>query len=51
MPTEPEITEKGLAYKADRMLKPPVSMLGVPAIHKLAKDITIWEDKSCITIW
>jgi len=47
MPTEPEIAEKGLAYKANRMLKPPVSMLGIPAMHKLAKDITTWEDKSC----
>jgi hypothetical protein len=47
MPSELEIAEKGLAYKANRMLKPPVSMLGIPAMRKLAKDITSWEDKAC----
>jgi len=47
MPPELEIAEKGLAYKASRMLKPPVSMLGIPAMHKLAKDITNWEEKAC----
>jgi hypothetical protein len=47
MPSELEVAGKGLAYKAGRMLKPPVSMLGIPAIRKLAKEITTWEDKSC----
>ncbi len=47
MPTELEIAEKGLAYKAGRMLKPPVSMLGIPAMRKLAKEIVSWEDKDC----
>jgi hypothetical protein len=47
MPSELEVAEKGLAYKAGRMLKPPTSMLGIPAMRKLAKDITTWEDKTC----
>jgi hypothetical protein len=47
MPPELEVAGKGLAYKAGRMLKPPVSMLGIPAMRKLAKEITTWEDKSC----
>jgi hypothetical protein len=47
MPSELEVAEKGLAYKAGRMLKPPVSMLGIPAMRKLAKEITTWENKDC----
>ncbi|MDD5288876.1 MAG: BtrH N-terminal domain-containing protein [Dehalococcoidales bacterium] len=47
MPTELEIAENGFAYKASRMLKPPVSMFGIPAMRKLAKDIITWEDKAC----
>ena len=47
MPSELEVAEKGLAYKAGRMLKPPVSMLGIPAMRKLAKEITTWEDQDC----
>lgn len=47
MPSELEVAGKGLAYKAGRMLKPPVSMLGIPAIRKLAKEIATWEDKAC----
>ena len=47
MPSELEVAGKGLAYKAGRMLKPPVSMLGIPAMRKLAKEITTWEDKAC----
>ena len=47
MPPELEVAEKGLAYKASRMLKPPVSMFGIPAMRKLAKEIITWEDKDC----
>ena len=46
MPTDLEVAEKGLASKARRMLKPPVSMLGVPAIRKLAKEIVLWTDEA-----
>lgn len=47
MPPELKVAEKGLAYKAARMLKPPVSMFGIPAMRKLAKEIITWKDKSC----
>ncbi len=49
MPAELEIADKGFAYKARRMLKPPVSMFGIPAIRKLAKEIVFWADKDCFT--
>ncbi|MFC1938219.1 BtrH N-terminal domain-containing protein [Chloroflexota bacterium] len=47
MPSELEVAEKGLAHKAGRMLRPPVSMFGIPAMRKLAKEIITWEDKGC----
>lgn len=47
MPVELEIAEKGFAYKAGRMLKPPVSMFGIPAMRKLAREIVSWTDKDC----
>jgi hypothetical protein len=47
MPTELEIADKGLTYKARRMLKPPVSMVGIPAMRKLAKEIAFWANKDC----
>jgi len=49
MPTELEIANKGFSYKARRMLKPPVSMFGIPAIRKLVKEIVFWADKDCFT--
>ena len=39
--------EKGFARKASRMLRPPIGMLGVPAIQKLAREITSWTNKDC----
>jgi hypothetical protein len=47
MPTELEVADKGFAYKARRMLKPPVSMFGVPAMRKLAKEIVSWANRDC----
>ncbi|MGA8848283.1 MAG: BtrH N-terminal domain-containing protein [Dehalococcoidia bacterium] len=47
MSSELEVAEKGLVHKAGRMLKPPTSMLGIPAMRKLAQEITTWEDKAC----
>jgi hypothetical protein len=47
VPTELEVAEKGLAHKAGRMLKPPVSLLGIPAMRKLAKEIISWKDIDC----
>ena len=45
--TELELAEKGFAQKAQRMLKPPVSMFGIPAMRKLAKEISDWKDEPC----
>jgi hypothetical protein len=47
MPPEFEVAEKGLVHKAERMLRPPVSMFGIPAMRKLAREIINWEDKAC----
>jgi hypothetical protein len=47
MPTELEIADKGFTYKARRMLKPPVSMFGIPAMRKLAKEIVSWANTDC----
>jgi len=47
MPTELEIADKGFTNKAKRMLKPPVSMFGIPAMRKLAKEIIFWSDRDC----
>jgi len=47
MPTELEIADKGFTYKAGRMLKPPVSMFGIPAMRKLSKEIASWANADC----
>ena len=47
MPDELEVAAKGFAHKAHFMLKPPVSMFGIPAMRKLAKEIVSWSDKGC----
>jgi hypothetical protein len=47
LPSELEIADKGFTYKARRMLKPPVSMFGIPAMKKLEKEIVSWTDRDC----
>lgn len=47
IPTELEIADKAFSYKARRMLKPPVSMFGIPAMRKLAKEIVSWVNMDC----
>jgi len=32
---------------AEQMLKPPVKMFGIPAMRKLAKEITTWKSRDC----
>ncbi len=39
-----EVAEKGFTHKAERMLNPPVNMLGIPAMRKLAKEIIDWRE-------
>ena len=47
LPGDAKVSEKGLKHKAERMLKPSVSMLGIPAMRKLAGEIVSWQDKEC----
>jgi Butirosin biosynthesis protein H, N-terminal/Domain of unknown function (DUF4872) len=47
MPTELEVAERGFSHKGSRMLKPPVSMFGIPAMRKLAKEIVSWANQDC----
>jgi hypothetical protein len=47
LPSELEVAEKGLRYKAKKMLKPLVSMIGIPAMRKLAREIISWNSKEC----
>ena len=43
LPDEYEVARKGLIHKAHRMLKPPVTTIGIPAMKKLAEKITQWN--------
>ncbi len=45
LPSELEIAQKGLHYRANKMLKPPVRLFGIPAMRKLAKEIFTWQDR------
>lgn len=47
LPSELEVAERGLKHKAERMLNPPVNIVGIVAMRKLAKDITKWDNKEC----
>jgi hypothetical protein len=47
LPSELKVAQKGFAYKAGRMLRPPVKLFGIPAMHKLATDIVTWTDRGC----
>jgi hypothetical protein len=44
---ELELAERGFTHKAESMLKPPVNMFGIPAMHKLSKDIPTWDNEGC----
>lgn len=47
LPSELELAKKGFKFKAEQMLSPPVSMFGIPAMRKLAKEITSWKNRDC----
>jgi hypothetical protein len=47
LPSEFDIARKGFAFKADQMLKPPAKMFGIPAMRKLAREITTWQSEDC----
>lgn len=44
LPSEYEITRKGLEFRAEKMLNPPVNIIGIPAMRKLSKEICSWDD-------
>lgn len=43
-PTE-LLIRRSIADECQIMLKPPISMLGIPAMHKLAREIAGWQDE------
>ena len=47
IPSELDLAKKGLALKIEQMLRPPVSMFGIPAMRKLVKEIISWKDREC----
>jgi hypothetical protein len=47
LPSEFEVAKKGFSYKAERFLRPPVRLFGVPAMRKLAAEIFDWDNKKC----
>lgn len=49
-PSELEVAKKGVAYKAERFLHPPVRLFGIPAMRKLADEIFEWENKNVLSI-
>lgn len=44
LPDELELAKKGFNFRAEKMLNPPVSLLGIPAMKKLSKEIFDWKD-------
>ena len=47
IPAEFEVARKGFSYKADRFLHPPVRLFGIPAMRKLADEISKWDNRKC----
>ena len=47
IPSEFEVAKKGFSYKAERFLQPPIRLLGIPAMRKLADEILEWNNKKC----
>ncbi|NMC59082.1 MAG: BtrH N-terminal domain-containing protein [Candidatus Methanofastidiosa archaeon] len=46
LPSELELAQKGLLFRAQKMLHPPVALFGIPAMRKLAKELFIWQDRA-----
>jgi hypothetical protein len=47
LPSELEVAKKGFSLKAERFLRPPVRLFGIPAMRKLAREIFEWDNKKC----
>ena len=46
LPEEIEIAREGFRYRAARMLNPPASIFGVPAMKKLSREIMDWNNEA-----
>jgi hypothetical protein len=46
LPGEYELAKKGLVFRAEKMLNPPVNLLGLPAMKKLSREVLNWEDEA-----
>ncbi len=47
LPSEFEVTKKGIGLRAKKMLYPPVKLFGIPAMRRLSKEIFEWKNKEC----
>jgi len=47
IPSELKMAKKGFSLKAEKMLDPPIRMLGIPAMRRLSKEILSWDNKEC----
>jgi hypothetical protein len=47
LPSEFDVAKKGFSYKAQRFLKPPVRLFGIPAMRRLAGEILEWDNTKC----
>lgn len=45
LPSEFEVAKTGFCHKAQRFLKPPVKIFGIPAMRRLADEILRWNDR------
>ena len=45
LPSELDAAKKGFSYRAQKMLNPPINLIGIPAMRKLSKEIFNWEDE------
>jgi hypothetical protein len=46
LPNEYELAKKGFKFRAEKMLNPPVNLLGLPAMKKLSREVLNWEDEA-----
>lgn len=46
LPNELEIAKKGLKLRVEKMLNPPSSIFGIPAMKKLAAEILDWQNNA-----
>jgi hypothetical protein len=45
LPSDTELVRKAIADQSQSMLRPPVSLLGIPAMKKLADEIAGWPEE------